>query len=554
MHSSAVSVPTIPIGVDGQTDFDAVVVGAGFGGLYALHRLRTRGLRVRCFEAADDVGGVWYWNRYPGARCDVESMEYSYSFDPALQNEWAWTERYATQPEILAYARHVACRFDLTADITFNTRVTAAHWDSFDQRWVIRSVGNSPVTARFLIMATGCLSVPHTPALAGLAEFAGPVLHTARWPQETTAFSGRRVGVIGNGSTAIQLVPAIAGEVDDLFVFQRTPAYTIPARNRALDQAEVTEVKQRYEEFRAINARMPAAYGGRVAPGTRKASETTAEERQRVFEEAWSRGGGGFLISFTDLMIDPIANNYAAEFVREKIRTIIRDPDKVEVLLPDQVIGCKRPCLDTDYYETFNRDNVHIVNLRTTPITEITSSGIRTSAGEISLDVLVLATGFDAMTGALNAIDIRGRSGRSLRETWEYGPRTYLGLGVAGFPNLFLITGPGSPSVLANMIVAIEHHVDWIAECLDYLDREQWATIEPTSEAEDDWVRYVYEMADRTLYTSCDSWYVGANIPGKQRVFLPLVGGFPGYVERCQQVADGNYEGFFFTPIAQPVD
>ena len=523
--------------------FDVVIVGAGFSGMQMLHRVRELGLTVRLFEAGGDVGGTWYWNRYPGARCDVESVEYSYQFSDELQQEWEWTERFATQPEILRYADHVAQRFDLRRDIRFNTRVSALAYDEASGRWTVRTDSGDAVVARFVVMATGCLSSTNIPRFAGAETFTGELYHTGRWPHEGVDLAGKRVGVIGTGSSGVQSIPVIAEQAGELFVFQRTAAYTLPAGNHPLDPEEQAGIKADYAGFRARNNRMPSAGNSRFPANPTSIFAVPPDERERAFEARWARGGPGLLGTFGDVMVTKEANEIAADFVRAKIGQIVRDPQVAALLSPKQVLGCKRICLDTGYYETFNRPNVHLVDVASAPIERLTPTGIRTAGGEYELDVVVFATGFDAMTGALLSIDIRGRGGLALREKWSAGPRTYLGLGVPGFPNLFTMTGPGSPSVLTNMMVAIHQHVTWIGDCLKYLRDNGVATIEATVEAEEAWVRHVNEVADKTLYPHCNSWYLGANVPGKTRVFMPLVG-FPPYAETCAKVAANDYEGF----------
>jgi cyclohexanone monooxygenase len=524
-------------------ELDAVVVGAGFAGMYMLHRLRGLGLRTRVFEAGDDVGGTWYWNRYPGARCDVESLEYSYSFSEELQQEWEWTERYSGQPEILRYAQHVAERFDLRRDIQFATRVSAARFDERAGRWRVRTDRGDEVGAQFLIMATGCLSAANVPRFEGLERFEGAVYHTGRWPHSGVDFGGKRVGIIGTGSSAIQAIPVIAEQARELVVFQRTPNFSIPARNHPLDPAEQAAVKADYAGLRARNRRMPSALGSRVAWNQGSVLDADPEERERSFESTWEKGGFLFLSAYGDTTTDRAANAIAADFVHRKIRAIVRDPALAELLSPRQVLGCKRLCLDTNYFETYNRPNVRLVDVSAAPIESVTPKGLRTGGREYELDCLVLATGFDAMTGALLGIDIRGCRGASLAGKWADGPVTYLGLGIPGFPNLFAITGPGSPSVLANMIPAIEQHVDWIGDCIAYLREHELARIEASAAAAEAWVAHVNAVADTTLYPTCNSWYLGANIPGKKRVFMPLYG-FPPYVEKCNDVAAKGYEGF----------
>ena len=523
---------------------DAVVVGAGLAGLYMLHRLRELGLSTKVFEAGGDVGGTWYWNRYPGARCDVESVLYSYSFSPELEQEWDWTERYATQPEILRYVNHVADRFDLRKDITFSTRVTSMEYDEDDARWTVATDTGDVVRARFCIMATGCLSHPKYPEVPGRDRFEGESYHTARWPHEGVDFTGRRVAVIGTGSSGVQSIPLIAEQAADLTVFQRTPNFSYPAHNAALADGVMAATKATYPALR--DAARSSRAGIPLDLPEHSALEVDDEVRQAVYEERWGLGTlFGVTAAFTDLLLDRAANETAAEFVRNKIRDVVDDPDVADLLCPtDHPLGTKRPCLDTNYYATYNRPNVHLVDLRATPLVEITPTGLRTTDREYQFDTIVYATGFDAMTGALTHIDIRGVGGQSLAKKWESGPRTYLGLAVAGFPNLFTITGPGSPSVLSNMILSIEQHVDWIANCLRYLADHGLRSIEASEAAEDAWVDHVHQIGEFTLYPLAISWYMGANVEGKARVFMPYIGGLPIYRERCDDVAAHGYEGF----------
>ncbi|MDH4172489.1 MAG: NAD(P)/FAD-dependent oxidoreductase [Betaproteobacteria bacterium] len=522
---------------------DIVIVGAGFAGLYMLHRARGLGLAARVFEAGSGVGGTWYWNRYPGARCDVESMEYSYQFDDRLQQAWRWSERFATQPEIMRYANHVADRFDLRRDIQFDTRVLAATYDEAAKRWAVRTTDGAEFTAQFLVMATGCLSSTNRPVIKGIDSFAGASYHTGEWPHEEVDFTGKRVGVIGTGSSAIQSIPIIAEQAGSLIVFQRTANYSVPAHNAPLDPAYEARIKADYANFRARNSLQINAFGSNLPRSSIPARDMTPQERRAAFEARWQVGGLFFLGALGDLLLDKAANDMAAEFVREKIRGIVRDPKVAELLSPKQVIGCKRLCVDSGYYATFNRPNVHLVDISQGGIDEITPKGVRVNGQSFELDALVFATGFDAMTGTLLKIDIRGRGGMTLREAWHAGPRTYLGLSVVGFPNLFTISGPGSPSVLTNMMVSIEQHVNWIAECIARLRAQGRATIEARAEAQEAWVEHVNAVAERTLYPQCNSWYVGANIPGKTRVFMPLLG-FPDYVKKCDEVVAKGYEGF----------
>jgi len=522
---------------------DALIVGAGFGGMFMLHRLRGLGLTCQVVEAGTGVGGTWYWNRYPGARCDTESMQYSYSFSPELQQEWSWTERYAPQPEILRYANHVADRFDLRRDIRFETRVVSAHFDANANRWTVTTDKGDRISARYCVMATGCLSNARLPDIKGRDSFQGATYHTGHWPHEGVDLSGKRVGVIGTGSSAIQAIPVIAEAAAHLFVFQRTPNYSIPARNGPMTREYEHTWKADYEQRRA-QARMTR--NGILANfNDQSALEVPETTRRRNYESRWVTGGTTFMASYNDLITSKAANDTAAEFVREQIRALVKDAKVAELLAPkDYPIGTKRICADTLYFETYNRDNVTLVDLRSSPIEEITATGIRTADHSTDLDAIVFATGFDAMTGTLLKIDIRGRDGAKLSDKWEAGPRTYLGLMCAEFPNMFMITGPGSPSVLSNMMVSIEQHVDWITDCLAHMGSRQMSVIEPTQKAEDDWVAHVNEVASKTLYPSAASWYMGANIPGKPRVFMPYIGGVGRYRKHCEEVAAKGYEGF----------
>ncbi|WP_433217268.1 flavin-containing monooxygenase [Microtetraspora malaysiensis] len=540
--------------------FDAVVVGAGLAGLYMLHRLRRLGLRVRVYEAGGGVGGTWYWNRYPGARCDIESMEYSYSFSPELEQEWVWTEKYPSQPELLRYIEHVADRFDLRRDIRLGTRVAAARFDEAASRWVIRTEpgegaaqvsgddlgagAEETVSAQFLIMATGCLSAVKSPEVEGLERFRGGCHHTGRWPHEGVDFTGRRVAVIGTGSSGIQCIPIIAEQAAQLTVFQRTPNFSMPAHNVPLDPETQRARKTTYPEHRRLARE--SGLGVSVDLPVKSALDAEPDERERRYQERWDKGTlFGILVAYTDLLIDKRANDTAAEFIRAKIREIVADPDVAAALSPtDHPVGTKRPCLDSGYYATYNRDDVTLVDLRRSPIVKITPKGIRTADAEHEFDDIVLATGFDAMTGALLSVDIRGKGGTSLREKWAEGPRTYLGIATAGFPNLFTVTGPGSPSVLSNMMVSIEQHVEWIADCVAFLRERGITSIDPTVEAEDAWVEHVKVVGDFTLYPTADSWYMGANVPGKPRATLPYCGGVGVYRQKCDEVAAKDYEGF----------
>jgi cation diffusion facilitator CzcD-associated flavoprotein CzcO len=530
------------------SDLDAVIVGAGLAGLYQLYRLRELGLRARVFEAGGDVGGTWYWNRYPGARCDIESMAYSYSFSPELEQEWTWTEKYPTQPEVLRYIRHVTERFDLRKHIAFHTRVTSAIYDEVRARWAVTTGGGEAVSARFLIMATGCLSSSKEPEIEGKERFAGRIYHTAHWPDEGVDFTGLRVGVIGTGSSGIQVIPILANQAADLTVFQRTPNFSLPAGNRPLTDDEIRDRKARSAEWR--QAERESGFGVAAPLPTQSALEATSEQREVSYQRGWDAGGlVGMMTAYADLLTDRNANDTAAEFIRQKIHGIVQDPEVAEALSPRSfAVGSKRLCLDTGYYATFNQPHVHLVDLRKTPLVEITERGVRTSAREHALDAIVFATGFDAMTGTLLAIDIRGVGGVSLRDRWAHGPRTYLGLAIAGFPNLFTVTGPSSPSVLSNMMVSIEQHVDWITDCIAFLRQRGLAAIDATKQAEDAWAEHVELVGNATVFPSADSWYMGSNVPGKPRVFMAYIGGVGVYRQKCDEVARNGYEGFALLP------
>jgi cyclohexanone monooxygenase len=526
--------------------FDVVIVGAGISGMYMLYKMRELGLSTRVLEMGSDVGGTWYWNRYPGARCDTDTLEYSYSFCEELQQEWEWPERYPTQPEILRYLNHVADRFELRTDISFDTKVVGARFDELAGRWRVRTDDGAELRSQFLVMGTGCLSSPNTPHIDGTESFDGPIYHTGKWPHARVDFTGKRVGIIGTGSSGVQSIPVIAKEAGELFVFQRAPQYAIPARNGPVDREAVAEIKADYAGFRARNRLEPSAQLSHYPSNDVSALEVDAAERERTYEERWKVGGFPFYGAFNDIIINQEANDTAAEFVRGKIRSIVTDPEVAELLCPPHTIACKRAIIDTGYFETYNRSNVHLVDLQSAPIEAITPGGIRTSDAKYDLDCIVFATGFDAMTGTLLKMDIQGRGGVTLREKWAAGPRNYLGLSVPGFPNFFTVTGPGSPSVLTNMVVAIEQHVEWITDCIEFMRDHGHGFIEATQASEDEWVEHVNAVAASTLYPTCTSWYLGANIPGKPRVFMPLPG-FPEYAAKCEDVAANGYEGFELT-------
>lgn len=532
---------------DRVPNYDVVIIGAGIAGLCALYRLRSSGFRVRVYEAGDGVGGTWFWNRYPGARCDVESLEYSYSFSDQLQQEWRWPEKYAVQPDILRYLNHVADRFGLRPDIQLNTRILAQTYDEPAILWRLETDGGQTISARYCVMATGNLSIPRVPIFAGLENFKGHWYHSGIWPEQPVDFTGQRVALIGTGATGIQIVPKIAPQAQHLYVLQRTANFSIPARNGPLEDEADRRHKAQYPELR--RAALKTGFGMATFPQPIKSAlEATDDERGRLYEERWQLGGSiNFLSSYNDALLNLESNHSAAEFVRGKIRSTVQDERTAELLCPqDHPIGSKRLCVDTDYYETFNRPNVTLVDVRSDPIQEITANGVRTRDAEYEVDAIVFATGFDAMTGALLSIDIRGKDGVRLADRWAHGPGTYLGIMVAGFPNMFVVTGPGSPSVKANMFVSIEQHVDWIANCLSYMKDRQKSSIEVDEEYEARWVEHVNDVANRTLYPLADSWYTGANIPGKPRIFMPYVGGIPAYIKKCEEVVANDYDGFSF--------
>ena len=543
-----------------QQKYDVVIVGAGMAGMYMLHKLRGQGMRAIVIEAGSDVGGTWYWNRYPGCRCDVPSVEYSFSFSKELEQEWNWTEIMAAQPEILEYVNHVADRFDLRRDMVFNSRVSAASFDEDAKHWTVTTEQGESYTADFCVMATGCLSMPNKPEFPGADRFKGEVYHTGMWPKEAVDFAGKRVAVIGSGSSGVQAIPVIAEQAGEVIAIQRSPVYTFPANNRKLEDGYMDLAKADYATIREqqrnsqtgiiyYSPRRPKPEG--AAPGkpkkrpSKKILELTPEQRKKEIRDF----GFNVLSQYVDVHTDPEANEIACELYRETLRELVKDPAVADQLAPKNYpIGCKRPVIDTDYYLAFNRPNVRLVDLRETgPIEEITETGLRTQNGaHIEFDMLVYATGFDAMTGALKRMDITGRGGRKLVEKWEDGPRTYLGLQISGFPNMFTITGPGSPSVLSNVIVSIEQHVDWIADCLSYLRGHDLHVIEAEEQAESDWVAHVNEVAKGTMFTAptCNSWYLGSNIPGKPRIFMPYVAGVHTYRQKCDEIAADGYRGF----------
>jgi cyclohexanone monooxygenase len=531
-----------------KPDFDVIIVGGGLAGLYSIYRLRKQGLKVRAYEAGDGVGGTWFWNRYPGCRCDVESMEYSYAFDDDLQQEWVWPERYGTQPEILRYINHVAERFDLMRDVQLNTRIKSAVFNEATTLWTITTDSGERVTAPACIMATGNLSTPRKPDFSGLDDFKGKWYHTGLWPKEGVDFTGLRVGVIGTGSSGVQMMPHIAGQAKHLTVFQRTANFSLPARNAPLDPEKERRHKAEYPERRKAAYETPFGIAG-YPPPAKSALEVTPEERQETYEAKWGEGGSiSYLFAYNDLLTNKKSNDTASEFVREKIRATVKDPKTAELLCPNNhPIGTKRLILDSQYYEIYNQENVDLVDARNAPIQEITPTGMRTTDAEFEFDAIVFATGFDAMTGAMREIDIRVEGGTTLEAEWEGGPRTYLGVMVAGLPNMFMITGPQSPGVKSQMILSIEWHADWIADCLAHMKVTGARRIDATEQSQEEWVQHVKEVADTTLYPLANSWYMGVNIPGKPQVFMPYVGGVQAYTKKCQEVVAKGYEGFVLT-------
>jgi cation diffusion facilitator CzcD-associated flavoprotein CzcO len=533
--------------VAGATDYDAVVVGAGFSGLYLLHRLRDEmGLSVGVIEKAEDVGGTWYWNRYPGARCDSESHIYCYSFHEGILDEWEWSQRYPEQPEVLEYLRFVADRLDLRRDIDFGTEVTSATFDGDGGAWAVETDDGERVTARFLVTAVGCLSEPYVPDFEGIDAFEGESYHTGRWPHEPVEFEGKHVGVVGTGATGIQVIPEVAGEAGHLTVFQRTPNYAVPARNRPLDGEDWAEIQRNYDD---ILAEAHDSSGGMPFASVREtAADLSMAEMEELLEPRWKEGGFRFRGAFEDLVTNPETNEMVSEYLRGKIREAVDDPDLAEKLVPtDHYYGTKRPPLHTDYYETFNRDHVSLVDVREAPIERITPDGVLTAESHYELDTIIYATGFDAMTGTLLRMDVRGRDGLTLAEKWADGPKTYLGLAVHGFPNLFTITGPQSPSVLSNMPVSIEHHVEWVTDAIEHFLERGIRLVEPTAAAEDAWTEHNRLVAEATLYTTADSWYMNENVPDKPTVFTPYVGGVDTYHDTILEVAAKGYEGFELT-------
>lgn len=525
--------------------YDVAIVGAGFSGLYLLHRCRKLGLTARIWEKGSGLGGVWYWNRYPGARCDVESMQYSYQFDEALQQEWNWSERYSSQPEILKYLQSVARRFELTDGVEFERQVEKAYFNEARSAWELTASDGNTMSAQFCVMATGCLSVPNWPSIDGMENFSGDIYHTALWPHRGVDFKDKRVAVIGTGSSGIQSIPHIAADASSLSIFQRTPNYSVPAHNYPLSPDYIESIKSNYQQLRARAMEKHNAIDGVYSKTS--ALAVTAQERQHEYEKRWNAGGLTFLGAFGDLLTDSEANRTVVEFVHEKIQSVVSDPTVARLLMPNNIIGGKRLCVDSDYYSTYNRDNVSLIDLNSHPLVSINPNGLSTTEADYDADIIVFATGFDAMTGALNRIDIKGRSGRSLKDRWLQGPATYLGLAMADYPNLFTVTGPGSPSVLTNMIPSIEHHVEWITDCISQMRSHDYSLMEASVEAQDQWWQHVQDIGQSGLKHTTRSWYRGSNVDGKPDVFLPYNGGFPAYLRKCAEVKNNDYEGFVLT-------
>lgn len=528
---------------DASGVLDAVVVGAGFSGMFAIYKLRELGFSVRAFERGSGVGGTWYWNRYPGARCDAPSLQYSYQFSEALQQEWHWTEKYAAQPEILDYCNHVAERFALRDHITFNTTVSSIHYDENAALWQLSTAQGEQFKARFCVMATGCLSTTNLPNIPGIEDFRGESYHTGQWPKAGVDLSGKRVGIIGTGSTGIQVITTIAEQVDQLFVFQRTPQFSTPARNEPTDPDYEAAIKSDYPNFRARNYRKPLAIDIDLDPKGPKTFELNGEQRRQVFEQKWQEGGMSLALAFRDLTLNREANEAVSAFIREKIDEIVEDKDVAALLKPPHIYGCKRPCIDTGYFEVYNRDNVHLIDASQHGIDKITADGVVVNGEEHQVDCLIFATGFDAIIGTLNRIDIRGLNHRELKDKWEEGPRNYLGLVSNGFPNMFFVSGPGSPSVLTNMVATSEKQINWIGDCMAYMRDNNIDVIDASKDAEQQWLLEVQRAAERTLWGACNNWYYGANIPGKPRVFMPYVD-WPTYMAKVENVIENGYQGF----------
>lgn len=530
------------------TKYDAVIIGAGFAGLYQLHKLRDElGMHVRVLEAADGVGGTWYWNRYPGARCDVESHFYSYSFNDEIQQSWRWSEKFASQPEILSYIQWVAEKLDLERNISFNTRVTGVRYEDEGDSWAVTTETGETLRATYVICAVGSLSSTLLPDIPGIDSYQGEIYHTGNWPMTPVAFDGQRVGVVGTGSSGIQVITEIARDVEELVVFQRTPNYVVPARNRRIGEAEEAAVKADYSELRR-QAR--GSKGGMVLTESGlRVIDTPDSQRREILDRAWELGSFNFTNAFTDTVVNESSNEIVAEYFRERLSAVVADEKTRSLLTPHGYpLGTKRLCAADGYYETFNRDNVKLVSVRDDSIEKVTNSGIELASGiEFELDAIIFATGFDAITGSLLRLNIEGRAGRALSSEWAAGPHTYLGIASEGFPNLFFITGPGSPSVISNVVQSIEQHVDWVTDLISYARRNETSLIETTADAQHAWVKRVNDIANLTLYPRAASWYMGANVPGKPRVFMPYLGGVGGFRAESDKIRDDGYTGIEFS-------
>lgn len=524
---------------------DAIIIGAGFSGLYLLHKLRELGLSVLVFEKGGDVGGTWYWNRYPGARCDIESTWYSYSFSADLEREWKWSQRYAKQAEILAYAGHVADRFALRPFIRFNTRVDGAHFDETAQEWVVQTDSGATQRATFLFAATGPLSDSNVPPLPGLKGFSGDIHHTGTWPHHEVNFAGKRVGIVGTGSSGVQTIPMVARQAAQTFVFQRTPQFVLPAEHREVSEEESARIRSSYAQLRALQR--GAATGFWADPGPHRFFDASPEERTEELERRWKHGGFGFLQAFTDMLTNEKANVEASDFVKRKIASVVKDPTIAARLTPTIALGARRPVLGDRYYETYNQPNVTLVDLKQEPIVGLTADGLSTSRNHFPLDTIIFATGFDALTGAILKLNLRGRDGATIQDAWAHGPKNTLGFMVRGFPNFFMLAGPGSPAVRGCVITSTEQQVEWLANCIAHMRRHQLATIESTAQSDQDWVETVNEAAAASITSTVDSWYLGSNIPGKPKVFMPYTGGFGAYRDICDGVARDGYERFVFS-------
>ena len=532
---------------------DTIIIGAGFGGIRALHECRKLGLSAHVYEAGTDVGGTWYWNRYPGARTDSESWCYCYRFDEELLQTWDWKERMPGWKEVLAYLRHVVDKHDMRRDIDFQTRIRSAHFDETTQLWTVTPEKGEARSCRYLISAAGVLTVPYRPKIPGIDSFKGDIYQSTNWPRDNPKLAGKRVALIGTGATGVQIIPVVAQVAKSLTVFQRTPNYVMPGRNHALEDEQRADIRANYDKFWDWTQTQPFAFP--MEPLTRMFDEHTPEQQQRIFDAAWETGGFRFIFeSFADMLVNPRCNEAAAEYIRNKIRTIVKDPKTAEILCPHYQLGLKRPPLGHFYYEAFNRPNVDLVDVKTTPIERITEKGLVVDGKEYEVDVIIFATGFDAATGALTAIDLRGRKGRLMKDEWKDGARTHLGITVDGFPNLFVISGPQTP--FANIPIVIDNAVNWISAMLQKMRAEGMATMEPTPEATEGWLRHVENLYARTVMDKGDpsihNWMTGSNIPGKARTIMFYFGGAGAYFQELDENIEMGFPGFEFSKSASP--